>query len=88
MGYFAKVTSKGQITIPKRVRDSLGLDKGSTVIVIERDGEAILRPKTGRAIDLAGFLGKPPSGMSLKIEDFDDAIGEAIVEEFERSTRR
>ena len=56
MGHFAKVTSKGQITIPKEVRDSLGFEQGTTVIVIARDGEAILRPKTGRAIDLAGFL--------------------------------
>jgi len=85
MGYFAKVTSKGQITIPKRVRESLGIEKGTTVIVIEKDGEAILRPKTGRAIDLAGFLGKPPSGVSLAIADFDDAIGEAVVAEFDRS---
>lgn len=88
MGYFAKVTSKGQITIPKKVRDSLGIEKGTTVIVIEKDGEAILRPKTGRAIDLAGLLGKPPSAVSLAIEEFDDAIGEAVAAEFARSARK
>jgi len=88
MGHFAKVTSKGQITIPKQVRDSLGLNKGTTVIVIEKDGEAILRPKTGRAVDLAGFLGKPPSGRSLTIEEIDDAIAEAAAKKFGRSVRR
>lgn len=88
MSYFAKVTSKGQITIPKGVRDSLGLDKGTTVIVIEKDGEAILRPKTGRAIDLAGILGKPPSATSLTIEEIDEAIGEAVAKKFDRLARR
>ena len=88
MGHFAKVTSKGQITIPKKVRDSLGFNKGTTVIVIEKDGEAILRPKTGRAIDLAGFLGKPPSGRTLTVGEIDEAIGEAVAKKFERSKRR
>ena len=87
MGHFAKVTSKGQITIPKAVRDSLGITEGTTVIVIEKDGEAILRPKTGRAVDLAGFLGKPPSGRSLTIEEMDEAIGEAVAKDFERIRR-
>ncbi len=88
MGHFAKVTSKGQITIPKEVRDSLGLNKGTTVIVIEKDGEAILRPKTGRISDLAGFLGKPPSQTMLSIQEIDDAIGEAVAKKFERTRRR
>lgn len=88
MGHFAKVTSKGQITIPKEVRDALGLDKGTTVMVIERDGEAILRPKTGRAVDLAGFLGKPPSARALTIEEIDEAIGEAVAKKFDQSVRR
>jgi len=87
MGHFAKVTSKGQITIPKEVRDALGMGKGTTVIVIQKDGEAILRPRTGRAVDLAGFLGKPPSGVSLTVEEMDQAIGEAVAEKFDRSTR-
>ncbi|MBS0279441.1 MAG: AbrB/MazE/SpoVT family DNA-binding domain-containing protein [Proteobacteria bacterium] len=39
------VTSKGQVTIPKRVRDALGLKPGSKVqIGVEMPGTAILRP--------------------------------------------
>ena len=88
MGHFAKVTSKGQITIPKQVRESLGFEKGTTVIVIERDGEAVLRPKTGSIADLAGFLGKPPSATTLTVEEIDEAIGEAVSKKLERSTGR
>ncbi len=34
----AKITSKGQITIPKKVRDKLGLNTGAGVVFEERDG--------------------------------------------------
>lgn len=39
----AKVTSKGQITIPKQVRDRLGLDPGDEVEFIEEDGAFRIR---------------------------------------------
>ena len=43
------VTSKGQVTIPKRVRDLLRIQPGSAVdFQIEADGRVILR-KVGRA---------------------------------------
>lgn len=42
----AKVTSKGQITIPKAVRDSLGIRPGDEVeFVIEADGACSLRKR-------------------------------------------
>lgn len=80
--HVAKMTSKGQITIPKEVREALGLQQGSSVFILLQNGQATLRPRTGRAVDLAGILGKPPQGAGLKIEDFDDAIADAVVEEF------
>lgn len=39
----AKVTSKGQITIPKAVRDRLGLRSGDEVEFLEEDGIVRLR---------------------------------------------
>lgn len=86
--YIGRMTSKGQTTVPKEVRDSLGLSEGAQVEWIMDDGKAIVRPRTLRAVDLAGFLGKPPSGVSLTIEEMDDAIAEAVVERFERAVKR
>jgi AbrB family looped-hinge helix DNA binding protein len=41
-----KLTSKGQVTIPKWLRDSLGLKRGSSVqFEVDSDGRIILRPK-------------------------------------------
>ena len=39
------VTSKGQVTIPKKVRDRLGIQAGSAVVFELTDaGEVVLRP--------------------------------------------
>ena len=36
------VTSKGQVTIPKAVRDRMGLRAGDKVEFVEKDGEFVL----------------------------------------------
>ena len=38
-----RVTSKGPVTIPKPIRDRLGIEEGSEVEFVDRDGEAVLR---------------------------------------------
>jgi len=38
----AKVTSKGQVTIPKAVRDKLRLKEGDRVIFMEADGKIVI----------------------------------------------
>lgn len=49
------LTSKGQVTIPKKVRDALDLGPGSLVeFVVNRDGEVILQnaePRKQRSRD-------------------------------------
>ena len=37
------VTSKGQVTIPKRIRQDLGIRQGSTVVFATRNGKAEMR---------------------------------------------
>ncbi len=39
------VTSKGQITIPKSIRDALKIREGSRVMFILEHGEAVMLPK-------------------------------------------
>ena len=51
------LTSKGQVTIPKQVRDALGLKRGMQVEFILEDGRAILEPlRKGGADALRGSL--------------------------------
>ncbi len=50
------ITSKGQITIPKTVRNSLNLKTGDTVDFILRDGEVRLVPVSRSVSDVFGLL--------------------------------
>lgn len=84
--FFGKMTSKGQTTVPKQVRDFLGLGEGVQVEWVLEENKAIVKPRKLRAVDLAGILGPSPVG-HVTIEEMNEAIGEAIVERFERSQR-
>lgn len=71
----AKVTSKGQVTIPKEVRLALGVEPGDRVsFVLRPDGVVELMARTGSLLDLAGVLGERRLGVT--VEDMDAAISE------------
>lgn len=55
----ATVTSKGQITLPKSVRDALGLKTGDRVLFRVHKGRAVLA-KVPDFLDLAGSVPVPP----------------------------
>jgi antitoxin PrlF len=51
------LTSKGQVTIPKSIRDRLGIKPGDRVTFTAMpDGAVILRAKNRSIADLAGIL--------------------------------
>jgi AbrB family looped-hinge helix DNA binding protein len=63
----AKMTSKGQITIPIKVRKALGLMPGVRIDFYEvEDGEYVLRPKTGSIMEMRGCVPKPDHPISIE----------------------
>lgn len=65
------LTSKGQITIPREIRDRLGLKSGDKLaFTLLSDGTLIVRAKTKRLIDIAGSLTRP-NQPKVTIEDMD-----------------
>ena len=55
----AKLTSKGQITIPKKVRDDLGMKAGDRIaFTLLPDGLVLMRVKNKSVMSLAGSLRK------------------------------
>jgi len=55
----ATVSSKGQVTLPKSVRDALGLKAGDRVLFRVHRGRAVLA-KVENFLDLAGSVSVPP----------------------------
>jgi AbrB family looped-hinge helix DNA binding protein len=54
----AKLTSKGQVTVPKAVRDALGLKEGDEVIFRVEGSHAVLA-RTPEFLELAGSIRVP-----------------------------
>jgi antitoxin PrlF len=58
MDVAAKVTSKGQVTVPKVVRDALGIRDGDEVI-FRVEGDRAVLARTPNFLDLAGSVSVP-----------------------------
>ncbi len=58
MDVAAKVTSKGQVTVPKVVRDALGIRDGDEVIFRVEGNRAVLA-RTPNFLDLANTVSVP-----------------------------
>ncbi|MEM7602474.1 MAG: AbrB/MazE/SpoVT family DNA-binding domain-containing protein [Verrucomicrobiota bacterium] len=57
---------KGQVVIPKSIRDEMNLEFGDDFEVYQQDGEIILRPLAkGRNVGLANLLLNPPGALDL-----------------------
>ena len=69
----AVITSKGQVTIPKSVRERLGVDAGDRVEFVETsDGAFTIVAATRDVRDLKGIVPKP--GKPVSIEDMSRVI--------------
>ena len=79
----ATLTTKGQVTIPKAIRDSLKINFGDKIeiIVTEKKREAIIRPVSKKVDDLFCKLYKPGK-KAVSIETMDDAIRNRMKNKF------
>ena len=68
------LTSKGQVTIPKIVRESLCLHTGDKIdFFITENNEVLLRPITKTVDEVYGKLSKP-GRKAVSIKQMDSAI--------------
>jgi AbrB family looped-hinge helix DNA binding protein len=69
----ATMTSKGQITIPKEIREALGLEKGHRVSFQVREGGVVeMVSETLDVMSLRGAL--KPSVRGVTVKDMEAAI--------------
>ncbi len=84
----ATLTSKGQVTIPKQVRDSLGVATGDRLeFLMDRDGSVRLRPLTRSVRELAGILDDRHNRAPISLQEMDQSIEELISNDDERIQR-
>ncbi len=78
----ATLTTKGQVTIPKKIRESLKLHAGDKIEIIVTDKrEAIIRPISKKVDDLFCKLHKP-GRKAVKLDTIDDAIRNRMKDKF------
>ena len=74
----ATLTSKGQITIPKQVREFLHLHTGDRVeFVLHGNSEAALKPITRSVSDVFGLL-HDPAQKALSVDDMNAAVAQRM----------
>ncbi|NBC25676.1 MAG: AbrB/MazE/SpoVT family DNA-binding domain-containing protein [Bacteroidetes bacterium] len=78
----ATITSKGQVTIPKKIRDKLNLRAGDSVnFELEPGGRAVLIPSKHKPEVLYGILERK-EGQSRASQKMKDDVAEYFKEKY------
>ncbi len=74
----AKVMSKGQITLPKDIREALGLKTGDRVTLIRQDNQVIMMNSAIYALQMlqSSMQGEAAKAGLPSVEDVDNLIME------------
>ena len=78
MSYPTRVSFKGQVTIPKKLRNKLGIAPGDFVLFEEKEGEVVLKKARLSAEEefnkLVVALDKKAKKLGITDKDIEDAI--------------
>ncbi len=78
----ATLTTKGQVTIPKKIRESLKLHTGDKIeIIVTADREAIIRPVSKKVDDIFCKLHNPDR-KAVSLKAIDDAMRNRMKDKF------
>lgn len=80
MGYNITITAKGQMTIPKEMRDRLQVKAGDKCYAWIRNGEIVIVPRNKPLEALAGMMGRPPMAEYLSADAMRTTAAEAAVQ--------
>lgn len=80
----ATLTSKGQITVPKEIRDALELDAGAKLdFSIQPDGTLTVRPLKRSVLAIVGLLQRP-AGKAATVEAMNRAVASHLTKKHDR----
>ncbi len=77
----SRVSAKGQVTVPKEVRDHLGIGPGGAVTFgVNADGDVVLRKQHDTARPLRARLQAYAPTTAPTTEEIDAGIGRAVAD--------
>jgi AbrB family looped-hinge helix DNA binding protein len=72
------LTSKGQITVPKEIRDHLKLRTGQRLeFQVAADGRVVMRPRSRDVRDLKGIV-RTSRRKTVSVEEMNEAIAQGF----------
>lgn len=71
------MTRKGQVTIPKAIRDRLGMKEGEKVLFVMRGEEVVLKVVKGTILDLRGSV--QPSARPEDFENIRQSVKQTVT---------
>ena len=83
MQAFSKITSKGQITIPKSVRELLDLKAGDTISYVTMDRGVMIVPRNRSVETIFGIL-EAHAIPNTTLADYDAAVRDGVTGKSER----
>jgi len=61
------ITSKGQVTIPKEIREAMGIEPGDRVVFrMDASGRVVVEPETVDLLELEGCLVPRRTGVTVE----------------------
>jgi len=76
--YDLTVSARGQVVLPKELREKLGIRTGGKLKAEIQDGRIVLGRKSGSIMDLFGILHRP--GMRPRtLDEMDEGIAKAVA---------
>lgn len=82
MRYHAPLSSKGQITIPKLIREKLALVEGDTVVFVPTESGILTVPRNKSVESVFGIL-SAHAMPGTSVEDYDTAVRDGVAEHVE-----
>jgi AbrB family looped-hinge helix DNA binding protein len=79
------LSTKGQIVLPKSIRDARALKAGAEFTVEDTKEGILLRPRRFKRTTLDDLKKFKWKGKPITLKDMDKAIGEAVAESYDRS---
>lgn len=84
------ITSKGQITIPKRVRERLGLNPGDRLIFrFDEEGQLLVSPEALQPLGrVPGLLHHLAGEEAASPAEMDESVRGFLREKYDKAVRR